>query len=137
MYKNVVINSISLQNFKGIRDLTVNFGERQTTISGRNASGKTTIFDAFTWCLFGKDSQGRSDTTNGGFMVKTVNEKGDPIPYLEHSVTVELCVNGQQVILTRELVEEWGTTRGSSEQRFKGNTTHYYVDGVEVNASKG
>lgn len=137
MYKEVILKSISLENFKGIKDLTVNFDERSTTISGRNASGKTTIFDAFTWCLFGKDSSGRSDTTNGGFMVKTVAADGEVIPHLEHSVTVELCVNGRNIIFTRQLVEEWGTTRGQSELRFKGNTTHYYVDGVEVNASKG
>ena len=40
-------------------------------------------------------------------------------------------------MFTRQLVEEWGTQRGDSVQRFKGNTTHYYVDGVEVNATKG
>lgn len=134
--KEVKIKRIELQNFKGVKELTVDFGEH-TTISGRNASGKTTIFDAFTWCLFGKDSQGRSDSSNGGFMVKTADSEGRAIPMLEHIVSVTLSVDGVETVFTRQLVEEWGTQRGDSVQRFKGNTTHYYVDGVEVNATKG
>lgn len=135
--KKVVIKDISMNNFKGIKELTVYFGEKQTTISGRNASGKTTIFDAFTWCLFGKDSSGRSDSANGGFMVKTVDAQGDSIPRLEHSVFVTLLVDGEEIVFGRQLVEEWGTKRGSSEQKLTGNVTHYYIDGVEVNAAKG
>lgn len=135
--KEVRIKEIALQNFKGIKEMVVKFGDKITTISGRNASGKTTIFDAFTWCLFGKDSSGRSDTTNGGFMVKTVDAQGECIPRLEHSVFVTLEVDGESVTFGRQLVEDWGTKRGSSEQFFKGNVTHYYIDGVEVNASRG
>lgn len=135
--KEVKVSFISLLNIKGIKEQLVKFGGKLTTISGKNASGKTTIFDAFTWCLFGKDSSGRSDTTNGGFMIKTVGADGEPIPHLEHTVTVGLIVDGKEITFTRQLVEEWGTIRGQAEPRFKGNTTHYYVDGVEVNASKG
>lgn len=135
--KQVLIKQIALQNFKGIKELTVLFGDKQTTISGRNASGKTTIFDAFTWCLFGKDSSGRSDSANGGFMVKTVDAQGDSIPRLEHSVFLTLLVDGEEIVFGRQLVEDWGAKRGSSEQTFNGNVTHYYIDGVEVNASKG
>nr|WP_291702719.1 ATP-binding protein [Clostridium sp.] len=34
--------------------------ETLTTIQGENGTGKSTIFDAFMWTLFGKDSHGRS-----------------------------------------------------------------------------
>ena len=135
--KTIRLKHIALQNFKGIKEMVVDFADR-TTIEGRNASGKTSIFDAFTWCLFGKDSTGRSDTANRGFMVKTIDpQTGEAIPQLEHSVSVTLDVDGKETTFTRQLVEEWGTTRGNADVVFKGNTTHYFVDGVEVNATTG
>lgn len=134
--KNVVLRREELHNFKGIKDIMADFG-RTTVISGRNASGKTTMFDAFTWCLFGKDSSGRSDSANGGFMVKTIDPAtGNAIPQIEHGVSVTLDIDGTEMVFTRQLVEEWGTTRGRAEVEFKGNTTHYFIDGVETKASE-
>ena len=48
-----------LINFKGLRDLTVEFDPALTEIYGRNGIGKTSIFDGFTWLLFGKNSEDR------------------------------------------------------------------------------
>ena len=69
MSKKVTLKELTLINFKGVRNLTVKFGE-VTNICGRNATGKTTVFDAFTWVLFGKDSQGNQDSNFG---IKTVD----------------------------------------------------------------
>ena len=54
------LNSITLKNFKKHRDLTIEFGDI-TEISGPNKAGKTSIYDAFLWCLFGRDSLGQAD----------------------------------------------------------------------------
>ena len=83
--KKVTLKRLQLTNFKGIRSLTVDFGPEQTTIAGDNATGKTTIFDAFTWCLFGKDSQDRTT-----FGIKTVDKGGQVIERLEHEVSATL-----------------------------------------------
>ena len=135
MQKQVKLISLTLQNFKGAKDRSVTFGD-VTTISGANATGKSTIFDAFTWVLFGKDSHDRTDSGKGGFQIKTVDAAGRAIEKLEHSVTAVLSVNGQEITLCRLLKEEWVKKRGSAEATFSGNTTHYLVDGVEVKASK-
>ena len=58
----ITLKSLSLVNFKGVRELYLNFTQQVTVISGENGTGKTTIFDAFHWLLFGKDSTGRSDS---------------------------------------------------------------------------
>ena len=58
--KKVKLLSIHIQNFKGCKDKTIDFGDK-TRISGANATGKTTIFDAFTWLLFERDSLGSSN----------------------------------------------------------------------------
>lgn len=135
MQRTVKLISLTLQNFKGAKERVVNFGD-VTTISGANATGKSTIFDAFTWVLFGKDSHDRTDSGKGGFQIKTVDASGQPIEKLEHSVTAVLSVNGQEMTLCRLLKEEWVKRRGSAEVVFSGNTTHYLVDGVEVKAGK-
>ncbi len=133
MSKKVTLKELTLKNFKGIRDLAVKFGE-VTTIAGANATGKSTVFDAFTWVLFGKDSNDRTDSGKGAFTVKTVGPDGNPILKLEHSVTAVLDVNGEEVALTRTLTEDWVKPRGKAEVELKGNTTHYFCNGVEIKA---
>ena len=67
---DIRINRLTLQNFKGIKALEISADGENLKIYGDNATGKTTVFDAFTWLLFGKDSLGRSD-----FGIKTQDEK--------------------------------------------------------------
>jgi DNA repair exonuclease SbcCD ATPase subunit len=130
MNKDVKLLSMTLRNFKGIKDLTVEFGQ-VTDIYGANATGKSTINDAFTWVLFGKDAQGNSDTK---FSIKTVGPDGKPYEKLEHEVTVVLDVNGERIELRRALVEDWVKPRGSAEVTLKGNHTEYFCNGVEIKA---
>lgn len=42
---NIKIKSITLRNFKGLRDVSFDFDGRNATIIGDNGTGKTTIFD--------------------------------------------------------------------------------------------
>lgn len=62
--KTVIIKEIRLLNFKGLRDLTVEFDPALTEIYGRNGIGKTSIFDGFTWLLFGKNSEDRNSSAS-------------------------------------------------------------------------
>ena len=130
MNKDVKLVSMTLKNFKGIKELTVEFG-KVTDICGANATGKSTINDAFTWVLFGKDAQGNSDTKFG---IKTVSPDGKPYEKLEHEVTAVLDVNGERIELRRALVEDWVKPRGSAEVTLKGNHTEYFCNGVEIKA---
>ena len=71
---NIKINKLILQNFKGIKALEISAEGENLNIYGDNATGKTTVFDAFTWLLFGKDSLGRSD-----FGIKTQDENSNQV----------------------------------------------------------
>lgn len=135
MSKNVTLKSLSLQNFKGVKELKIEFGQ-VTTVAGANATGKTTVFDAFTWCLFGKDSSDRTDSGRGAFTVKTVDEAGKPIEKLEHEVTAVIEADGVVTMFTRRLVENWVKPRGKAEVELRGNDTHYFINGIEVKASQ-
>lgn len=119
---NIELAKLELLNFKGIKEKTIEFG-KETNIFGRNETGKTTIFDSFTWLLFGKDSTNRSD-----FNIKTLDKNGEFIHGLDHQVTGILLVGGKKVILRRLLKENWVKKRGSAEAIFSGNTTEYFIN---------
>ena len=135
MSKQVRIKSLTLINFKGLRNVTVTFGNDVTTISGRNGTGKTTIADGFYWLFFGKDSEGNTDSKFG---IKTNDANGNFIPDLEHEVAGVFDVidtetgEAETVELRRVFVEEWKTEKGKTERTLKGHHTDYFYNGVPL-----
>jgi DNA repair exonuclease SbcCD ATPase subunit len=117
---------LSLRNFKGVRELTVAPAGKTLTVSGDNATGKTTLADAFCWVLFGKDSSGRAD-----FEIKTLTPSGEPHHGLDHEVEAELELpSGARTTFRRVYRETWTKRRGEARREFTGHTTEYSVDGV-------
>ena len=51
----IIFKEIRIKNFKGITELYLNFDENKNILEGENGIGKTTVLDAITWCLFGKN----------------------------------------------------------------------------------
>lgn len=135
MSKQVKIKRLTLCNFKGLRNVTVEFSEDATTISGRNGTGKTTIKDAFSWLLWGKDSEGNTDSKFG---IKTNDANGNFIPDLEHEVSGMFEVIDTEtgavdtVEFRRVLVEEWKVPNGETERVLKGHHTDYFCNGVPL-----
>jgi DNA repair exonuclease SbcCD ATPase subunit len=123
----IKLKELKLLNFKGVKDLTILFDEKQTDIFGANASGKTTIFDAFSWLLFGKDSQDRAS-----FEIKTLQKNNLPINRLEHKVIGILSVDGMDKKLEKVYREKWVKKKGESEPEFSGHETEHFVDLVPV-----
>lgn len=126
--KTVIITKMHLLNFKGVRELTIEFGKDVTSILGRNGSGKTTLFDAFTWVLFGKDSADRKQ-----FDIKTLNMDGEAIPRIPHEVSITLQVNGEEITLTRRYSEKWTKKRGSAVEEFTGHEEERLYNEVPCN----
>jgi putative ATP-dependent endonuclease of OLD family len=60
------IRQLYIENFRGIREATVEFGERQTVLVGANGAGKSTIVEAIA-LLFGRDRLVRSLTEHDFF----------------------------------------------------------------------
>lgn len=135
MSRQVTLKRLTLVNFKGLRNVAVEFGDGVTTISGRNGTGKTTIADSFAWLLWGKDSEGNSDSKFG---IKTNDAEGNFIPDLEHGATGLFDVvdtetgEASSVELRRVYVEEWKTPKGSTERTLSGHHTDYFFNGVPL-----
>ena len=126
--KNIRIKRLALENFKSHKSLTLDFNGGDASIYGDNATGKTSIYDALTWLLFGKDSKGNGEKN---IEIKPLNEYGEVRDHLaETAVEAVLLVDGEEIALRRTLKEVWTTKRGNSEATFDGNTSEYYIDGV-------
>jgi exonuclease SbcC len=118
----ITIKSIHIENFKGINMLDVNFSVK-TKISGQNAVGKTTIFDAFTWLLFNKNSSGEEK-----FNVRPLNE-GIRVDNVEIKVSAILDVDGKGVELSKTQKQNWVKKRGTDTAVLQGNVNSFEIDG--------
>lgn len=124
----IQIDRLRLENFKCHRNLELDFGGQNVAIYGDNAAGKTSVYDALTWLLFGKDSAGNGEKN---IEVKPLDDAG---AVADHNaitaVEAALLVAGEPVTLRRTYREVWSTKRGSSVETFDGHTSEYYIDGV-------
>ena len=126
------LHKLSLSNFKGLKSFTLEPKGQSINIYGDNATGKTTIYDAFLWLLFDKDSANRKD-----FEIKTIGPDGQYIHGLDHSVEVTLEIDGgEYVTLKKVYKEKWTKKRGSPKAEFTGHTTDYFIDGVPIKKSE-
>lgn len=115
---------IKLTNFKGVKEEDIDFDGKNADIYGANGTGKTSVFDAFTWLLFGKSSEG-----NPGFSPKTVTSEGYA-HNLEHSVECSIEIDGTVNTFKRSFCEVYKKIRGSAEAVFSGHRTEYWINGV-------
>ncbi|HBG0995678.1 TPA: AAA family ATPase [Clostridioides difficile] len=128
--KAILLKSLNIENFKGIKELRIDFNN-VTDILGENATGKTSIFDAFTWVMFDKDSKNRSV-----FEIKPLDRQNKVIRGLVTTVTAVLEVNGKEIKLTKKYEEKWTRKRGELEATFTKNETTYMINDTPIKKSE-
>ena len=130
---DIRLKQLHMENFKCHKALTLYFGGENASIYGDNATGKTSVYDALTWLLFGKDSAGNGEKN---IEIKPLDSAGN---VKDHQAVTEveavLLADGEEISLKRTYQEVWSTKRGSSEPTYDGNTSEYYVDGVPCKAN--
>ncbi|MEW9093981.1 MAG: AAA family ATPase [Clostridiaceae bacterium] len=124
MSRQIFLNKLTIKNFKGIKDLSIDFG-KVTNVFGENGAGKTTVQDSFNFLLFDKDSR---DSTK--FDVQPLDKDNNPIHNLETVIEAILNIDGKEVTLKRIYKEKYNKVRGTARQEFKGYESLYYVNEV-------
>lgn len=120
---NIVLKSLDLVHFKCFNVLHLDFHEGVNNIYGENAAGKTSVYDSLTWLLFNKDSAGNARPD-----IKPHHAPAGTMP----EVTAVLEVDGEPIKLRKVLREKWEKPRGSSIERYAGDTRDYYIDDVPL-----
>lgn len=121
--KQIKLLSMHIQNFKGCKDRKIEFGDK-TRIFGANATGKTTVFDSFTWLLFGKDSLGSTD-----FDVRPLDADGKMINSIEISVEAKISVDSDEYELKKVQKQKWVKKHGTDTRVFQGNVNEFEING--------
>ncbi len=124
--KHIRIEMLRIKNFKGLAAFKVEM-DGSLSIHGDNATGKTTLFDAFSWLLFGKDS-----LNSAVFEIKALDKNGEAVHGLEHLVEAILNVDGKPMALKKVYSEKWTKKRGEALKTFTGHTVDHFVEGVPV-----
>ncbi len=126
--KDYRLERLTLRNFKGVTDFSIDARADDREVRGDNATGKTTLRDAIFWLATGKDSAGRAN-----FEVKTLEANGEAKHGMEHEVVgVFVDVEGGRLQLQRTYHEDWRKKRGQHEKEFTGHTTEYVINDVPV-----
>lgn len=117
------ILKMKLENFQGVKELEIDPQGESSAIYGDNGTGKSTVYNAFTWLMYGKPS-----TTEKNYTPKTTGSHN-----LHHSVemTVELA-DGSEMVLKKDYHEVYKTIKGNPQPVLSGHTTDYSMDGVPV-----
>jgi len=96
-------------------------GGYNAIVRAENGIGKTTLYDAWLWLLFGKDSEGRAD-----FGIRPLDENNQAIKGLVVMVEAELEIDGAVHILRKEQHEK------VVKDQIKGYETRCHIDEVPV-----
>ena len=127
--KKVIIRKLTLKNFRGIKDLEIDFNE-ETFVSGDNSTGKSTIFNSFCWLLFGKDKEDRKD-----YQIRPVID-GVLLRRVDCEVIGNFLIDGEEITLRRVFKERWVKPRGEIDDVFKGNETETFWNDVPLNITE-
>lgn len=126
----IKFKKIRIRNFRGLVSFDVNLEGRSVRISGANGLGKSSVADAITWVLFGKDSRRRT-----AFPIDPVDDEGRIIHNLDVSVELEMLIDGQPTTLRRRRQEKWVQKRGMTTEQLDGHQTTCYIDGRPLPSS--
>lgn len=122
--KTIEIKGLILTNFKGIVKMKVNF-QHNTDVFGANGTGKSTIYDAFLWLLFGKNSEEKKEFSIKNTVDTSLNRQ-------DHEVEGFLNINGDNITLKKIYKEKWQKKRGEEIAEYVGNETIYYWNEVPM-----
>ncbi|MGN8832650.1 AAA family ATPase [Selenomonas montiformis] len=113
---------LRLENFRGIRELDIDFNGKNADVFGANGTGKTTIANAVTWLFCDAPATEEKD-----FSPKTAGAHD-----LHHKaeMTVEKD-DGERFTFAKDFYEKWTKKRGSASREFSGHITDWYVNGVQ------
>lgn len=129
--KKIELLHLDIENFKGVDNVSIDFNDTITNVLGRNGSGKSSIYDAWSWLLFDKDGTGSAK-----FCIRKLDADGNPVHNTDISVTGVVEIDGTQFELRKIQREKWVKKRGEQDQQFSGNVNEFFVNSFPKSAKE-
>lgn len=120
---NITFKHLTVQNVCGIKEFDTDFYER-TIVKGQNATGKSTLVNAFYWVLTDKMADGNSAD------VKPRDKDGEEIHNLITMVTLTMIIDGKEVRAKKTLTENWVKNKTTQDSVYKGNENTYEINEI-------
>ncbi|HPS31707.1 MAG TPA: hypothetical protein PLZ43_15740, partial [bacterium] len=117
---------LRLTDFEKQKSFTISMFGRSCIVSGENETGKSTLNNAFLWCMFGKDINGK--------MLDPKPKTLEGVRILGTEPTVECVIEADTGIkdtLTRRMKEVWKGKKGE-DKTYEGDEGVYEINGVDV-----
>lgn len=108
-----ILKTLHLENFKGAKDKTYEFG-KTTRVSGMNRLGKTTIATAWFWLLADKNYE----------LVSNPNIRPDDVEECVPTVTAVLDVDGKEITIAKMQKREVGKPNANGISKVAFNNTY-------------
>ena len=125
------ILTLKLTNFKGIKELTVDFDGNDSSIFAANKIGKTTTADGYFYLLTDKDSENKKN-----FKIKKLVD-GKESHNLNNEVEGTFSLgNGEKITFKKVHKEKYTQKRGRAKKVHTGHTTLHYIDGNKVSMAE-
>lgn len=129
--KEIKLKKLVLQNWRA-QNTVVDFSDHTTEISGKNQSGKSTIYNAFLWLMTGCDEYDRMNFRLFDDTIEHTKETDAPA-----SVVAILSIDGIEYKLERKASMGWTRKRGKAEWERKGSDNYTFaIDDIERSSSE-
>lgn len=119
MMSKIKLLSLTLENFMAYACETFQFGDR-TTISGKNAAGKSSICNAYSWLLFNTDMDGKDNPD----IRREVD--GKYIEDADVSVTAVFEIDGREVSVQKIQKRKYG----KNDHTQYADSNSYFINSV-------
>ncbi len=115
----VELLKLVIENFKGVKGFTLDLDGKNAKVSSENGVGKTSVYDAFIWCLFGKDSDGKKE-----FGLRPLDSDNNAVKGVVIVSEATLSLDGESHVFRKEHHEK------NTKKQFKGYETLCWIDEV-------
>lgn len=128
----MILNKVSIRNYRQYRNVDIDFakgdGKNFTIIQGNNGTGKTTLLNCLSWCLYGTEIHDYKDDSS----MEICNNKTENLAVIGDTikVSVELEFLDEGEILAFHRVKGFRKTG-------KGLVSHPSLDKFEVKTQEG
>ena len=118
--KNIKLKSIKIENFKGIKNAELSFDDKKTILEAPNHSGKTSIRNAFEWCL---------NQTVNDYAPKLNNQE---LCNLTTRVALNMQIDDIDYTFERVSYGKYEKNEDTGAIKKVSNTSKYFIDGIEL-----